>query len=333
MILAQAGQRPAPRPAPAAPSAPGGRGQWSTEPLDLAALKDFDADVKLKARALVYERYRLEDADLAARLASGALRTERVAGRLFGGEFQGSLALDANPAAPKVDTSFSLKGGDVARAVAAFAGKDQATGKIALDAKLTTAGSSVAAMVGALNGSGSLALTGVDARGGAEGSALAGVLGLVKSLGQVGGLLAGRPGGGAADVTATFAIERGVARTADAKLVSGFGNGHAKGNVDLPRWTIDMAGEIQMAQNVLTQALDKRGRTTQPIPFSIAGALDAPSVKIDTGKAGGVAIPGTDKLLRRPGDPAPTQQQQQQQQPQQQQQKVRPQDLLRGILR
>ncbi|MEK7820037.1 MAG: hypothetical protein AAB543_02905, partial [Pseudomonadota bacterium] len=137
-----------------------------------------------------------------------------------------------------------------------------------------------------------------------------------------------------------------------AKLASGFGNGQAKGSVDLPRWAIDVAGELQLAQTVLTQALDKRGRTAQPIPFSIVGALDAPTVKIDTSKMpGGLPIPGADRLLKKKGvgdvlqgiiggqpDQAPSQQQppqQQQQQPppQQPQQKVRPQDLLRGILR
>lgn len=347
VVLAQAGQRPAVR--PVAPSfSPSARGRWSTEPLDLAALKNFDADVKLKARALVYERYRLEEADLAARLNAGALRTERAVGKLFGGDFQGALAVDANPSAPRVDASFALRNGDVARAVAALTGQQTASGKIALEAKLATAGASVAAMIGALGGSGSLALHQIDAKGRAEGSALAGALGLVRGLGEIGGLLSGRPGGGgAADVTAAFVVNRGVARTNDAKLVSGFGNGQAKGSVDLPRWAIDVAGEIQLAQNVLTQALDKRGRTAQPIPFTIAGALDAPTVKIDTSKMpGGLPVPGADRLLKKKGvgdvlqgiiggqpDQAPPQQQQQPPQQQQQQQKIRPQDLLRGILR
>lgn len=351
VVLAQAGQRPSVRPVAPSSSSPGARGRWSTEPLDLAALKDFDAEVKLKANALVYERYRLEAADLAARLNAGALRTERAVGRLFGGDFQGALAVDANPSAPRVDASFALKNGDIGRAVAALTGQQTASGKIALEAKLVTAGNSVAAMIGALNGSGSLALHQIDAKGRSEGSALAGALGLVRGLGEIGGLLSGRPGGGTtADVTATFAVDRGVARTNDVKLVSGFGNGQAKGSVDLPRWAIDMAGEIQLAQNVLTQALDKRGRTAQPIPFSIVGALDAPTVKIDTSKMpGGLPIPGADRLLKKKGvgdvlqgiiggqpDQAPPPKQQQQQPPpqqQQQQQKVRPQDLLRGILR
>jgi len=350
-ILAQARQGTPARPAP--PSAPA-RGEWSTEPLDLAALKTFDADVKLKARALVHDRYRLEDADIAARLDAGALRTERLTGRLFGGDFQGALGVDAkNATAPRIDASFALKGGDVASAVRAFTGETSASGRIALDAKLTAAGGSVAAMVGSLGGSGSVALTGLDVKGGAKGSALAGALDLVKAVGDLGGMLAGRAGGGQADVTGTFAIDRGIARSSDLRLISGFGNGAARGGIDLPRWQIDVAGEIQLAQNVLTQILDKSGRAAQPVPFSVVGSLDAPTVRLDTSKLpGGLPIPGADRLLKKPGvgevlqgiiggqppsqqQPQQQQQQQQQQQPPQQQQQkpLRPQDLLRGILR
>ena len=343
IILAQARQpttpaRPAPPPAT-------GRGAWPTEPLDLSALKELDADVKLKAKTLAYDKYRIEDADIAARLDSGSLRTERLAGRLFGGDFQGAVVLNAqSAAAPRLDASFTLKEGDVAQAVRAFTGEASAAGRIAMDAKLATAGGSVAAMVGALNGSGSVALTRLDAKGGARGSALAGALDLVKALGELGGALSGRAGGSQADVTGHFTIERGVARSSDLKLVSGFGNGQARGSVDLPRWHIDLVGEIQLAQNLLTQILDKSGRTAQPVPFTVIGALDAPTVKLDTSKLpSGLPIPGADKLLKKPGvgevlqgiigGQPPQQQPQQPQQPPQKQQPVRPQDLLRGILR
>lgn len=354
-ILAQARQgqpsqtRPGQAPArPAAPSATG-RGRWPTEPLDLSALKELDADVKLKAKTLAYDKYRLEDADIAARLEAGSLRTERLAGRLFGGDFQGTLALNAQSAtAPRVDASFALKEGDVAHAVRAFTGETSASGRVALDARLAAAGGSVAAMIASLNGSGSVALTRLDTKAGARGSALAGALDLVKALGELGGALSGRAGSGQADVTGSFTVERGIARSTDLKLVSGFGNGQARGSVDLPRWRVDVAGEIQLAQNLLTRILDKSGRTAQPLPFSVVGALDAPTVKLDTSKLpGGLPIPGADRLLKKPGvgdvlqgilGGQPPQQQPQQPSPQQQQQQqkpqpLRPQDLLRGILR
>ncbi|MSO85549.1 MAG: AsmA family protein [Rhodospirillales bacterium] len=344
VILAQVRQ---PTPARPAPPPATGRGSWPTEPLDFSALKEMDADVKLKAKTLAYDKYRIEDADIAARLDAGSLRTERLAGRLFGGDFQGALALNAqSAAAPRFDASFALKEGDVAAAVHAFTGEASATGRIAMDAKLAAAGGSVAAMVGSLGGSGSVALTRLDVKGGGKGSALAGALDLVKALGELGGALSGRPGGSQADVTGSFTLERGVARSSDLKLASGFGNGQARGTVDLPRWHIDMAGEIQLAQNVLTQILDRSGRAAQPVPFTVVGALDAPTVKLDTSKLpGGLPISGVDKLLKKPGvgdvlqgiiggqPPQQPQQPQQQQQPAQKQQPVRPQDLLRGILR
>ncbi|MCC7016825.1 MAG: AsmA family protein [Rhodospirillales bacterium] len=354
-ILAEARQgqpaqtRPGQAPARSAAPSATGRGQWPTEPLDLSALRELDADVKLKAKTLAYDKYRLEDADVAARLEAGSLRAERLAGRLFGGDFQGTLALNAQSAtAPRVDASFAIKEGDVGHAVRAFTGEASASGRVALDARLAAAGGSVAAMVASLNGSGSVALTRLDTKAGARGSALAGALDLVKALGELGGALSGRAGGGQADVTGSFTVERGIARSNDLKLVSGFGNGQARGSVDLPRWHLDVAGEIQLAQNLLTRILDKSGRTAQPLPFSVVGALDAPTVKLDTSKLpGGLPIPGADRLLKKPGvgdvlqgiiGGQPPQQQPQQPSPQQQQQQqkpqpLRPQDLLRGILR
>jgi uncharacterized protein involved in outer membrane biogenesis len=354
IILAQARQGPPAQPRPAPTPSTTGRGRWTTEPIDLALLKDFDADVKLKAKMLAYDRYRMEDADVAARLDAGALKTERLAGRLFGGDFQGALGLNAQSAtAPRIEAAFALKDGDVASAVRAFTGEAGGAGRMALEAKLTTTGGNVAAMVESLNGSGSIALTRLDVASGARGSALAGALDLVRALGELGGALSGRAGGGQADVTGTFTLERGIARSSDLRLASGFGNGQARGSVDLARWQIDMAGEIQLAQNLLTQILDKSGRTAQPVPFSVAGALGAPTVRLDTSKLpGGLSIPGADRLLKKPGvgdvlqgiiggqppsqQPPSQQPQQQPQQPQQQppqQQPIRPQDLLRGILR
>lgn len=334
--------------------APPKRGQWSADPIDLAALRGIDADAKLKAKSLIVDRYRLTNADLAAVLANGVLRADKVTGTLFGGALSGNLALDAR-AAPKIDAAFALKDADIGQAVVAFVGEQAASGRLALDAKLASSGGSVAALVGALGGSGSLALTGVETRGGAQGSALAGALGLVGGLAQIGGALGGGKQGASADITGTFSIERGLATSNDLKLASAIANGQAKGSVDLPGWSMDVAGELQLAPNLLTAALDRSGRSAQPIPFQLKGPLDAPNVRLDTSRMpGGLPIPGADKLLKKkgvgdvlkgvlgvpggtqqaPSQAPPTPQQQQQQQPQQPaQKKIRPEDILKGLFR
>lgn len=342
------------RAAPTSPP-PARRGQWPTDPIDLSALKAFDADVKLKATALAFDKYRLENADLAAQLANGVLKAERVAGVLFGGALQGTAAVDAG-ATPKINAAVALKDADVGKAVQAFAGQAAASGRMSMDLTLATAGGNVAAMVSGLNGNGVVALNRLDVSGAGQGSALAGALGLVASLNQLGSALGGPKGRGTqADITGTFTIDKGVARSTDLKLASGLGNGQAQGTVDLPRWGIDVNGQIQLAPNLLTQLVDKRAQAPQPVPFQVSGVLDAPTVKLDVSKLpAGLPIPGADRLLKKKGvgkalegilgvpsgqETTPTQPQaqptqpQQPQQPQQQQRRVRPEDLLKGLFR
>lgn len=331
------------------------RGQWSADPIDLSALKTFDADIQIKAKAIAFDKYRVDDADVAFQLASAIMKTERLKGRLFGGALDGSLQLDANQA-PKTDAVVSLKNADVGQAVKAFTGQAAATGQINMDLKLATAGKSVKDMVGALGGNGAVAMTRLDVRGAAKGSALAGALDLVASLGKLGSSLGGKQGGALADISGTFQIEKGIARTEDIKLASGFGNGQAKGTVDLPAWTIDMAGQIDLEKNALNVLLDRKGKVPDKVPFQVKGPLDAPNVKIESAGlavGGAAAIPGVDKLLKKKGvgdvlqgimgggQPAPQQQPPAQEQPQQQQQqqppaekkKIRPEDLLKGLFR
>ncbi len=176
-----------------------------------------------------------------------------------------------------------------------------------MDLRLATTGRSVADMVRTLGGNGSLAMRGLKVQADARGTALAGALNLVAGLNRLGGALGGRKGGkGLADITGTFKIERGVARSEDMRLVSDVGTGGARGSVDLPDWFIDVDGEMRLAENVVTALLSratKTAQTAQVVPFRIKGPLDAPDIKLDMSSLQGVGlrIPGAEKLLRKKG--------------------------------
>jgi len=118
--------------------------------------------------------------------------------------------------------------------------------------------------------------------------------------------LAGK-GGGLADVTGSFLIERGIARTQDLKLVSNLSNGAARGSVDLVNWTLDVDGQLTMAQNLLTRLLASKVRLPQQVPFKLKGPLDAPKVTLLRGSTSGAQPDGStgiktlDKLLDKNG--------------------------------
>jgi len=340
--------------------------RWSREPVDLSALQALDATVKLRSDAITYQAYTVENADIQANLTGGVLTAERVAGALFGGPLVAAARVDAT-AVPRISANVKLDGADVRRATIAATGKPMASGRMTLNTELTTAGGSVADWVSSLNGAGSVALTQVDVAAAARGSALAPLLGLFQGLGQLGSVLAGGTASRRADITGSYRITNGVARSNDLRLAYYLGNGAAAGTVDLPAWQLDVAGEVKLAQNVLTGLLGRAtgGGVPDTVPFQIRGPLDAPNVNIETKglAAGGLPIPGLDKLGEKTGiggvlnklipgatggsgSSAPSSQPQtapapgtqlppppSTQQQQQQQKTLTPQDLLKGLFK
>lgn len=280
--------------------------RWSRDPIDLSALKTFDAALTLNAAAIMYRKYRLQNADLAATVADGVLTAERLSGVVFGGALQANARVDA-ASPPRIQAVLSLRNVDVSEAGRAVSGKGVASGRMDMDLRLATTGRSVADMVRSLGGNGSLAMRGLEVQADAKGTALAGALNLVAGLNRLGDALGGRKRGKElADITGTFKIERGVARSEDMRLVSNVGTGRARGSVDLPDWLIDVDGEMRLSENVVTALLSgatKTAQTAQVVPFRIKGPLDAPNIKLDmSGLQGvGLRIPGVEKLLRKKG--------------------------------
>ena len=274
--------------------------RWSREPLDLSALKSVDADIKLRAEALIYGNYTIDKADLAVRLDGGRLRLDRFAGGLFGGAVKASGSVAAT-APPVLDTTLSLQNLDVAKGLLAAIEESPASGRGGLELTLKTSGFTVSDMIAALEGRGGLSLAGLDVRKGAgKGTPLSAALGLVASLNSLSTL--GRDKG-RTDIGGSFEMRQGVARSNDLALSSGLGKGRASGSVDLPRWLIDVDGQVALSENVLGLIVNKGKPVSATLPFSVRGDLDAPRVKLDMSglQGGGLVIPGLDKALKKKG--------------------------------
>ena len=105
-----------------------------------------------------------------------------------------------------------------------------------------------------------------------------------------------------ASVRGSFKITNGIATTHDLKLTSVVGNGKATGGVHLPTRTIDINGQLVLAENPLMKIFKAKVReASNVIPFSIKGPLKNPRVRIDTKTAlnRGLRIPKADNLLRK----------------------------------
>jgi AsmA protein len=272
------------------------RGQWPTTPLDLSALNALDADVTLAAPIIIYGRYLAEKANIGASLKNGVLDVNRLTATLFGGALDGKLRAAA--AGNQIGASATVKALNVEDALKAVTGEAAANGRMDAAFDITGGGPSVAAIISSLGGNGNFQLSGMDVRKATSGSLLSGLLGLFTSLNQLGG---GNTNDAAA-VGASFTVQRGIATTRDLKLSSAFGNGGAAGSIDLPNWTIDLKGEVKLAESMLMRLLKAKVRESRnAVPFAITGSLEAPNVKVDTGAAlgAGVPIPGADALLNK----------------------------------
>jgi uncharacterized protein involved in outer membrane biogenesis len=278
-------------------------GRWPTDPIDFSALKIFDADIKMKSTSLTYGNYTINNADIKTRVDDGVLQVEKLNGRLFGGVIDAKATVRA--ASPStIETTLSLQNLNVASGLKAVIGESPAAGKAGMNIKLASSGYTVSDLVAALAGNGAIALKGLDVAKGGKGTALSAALGLVAGLNSLGGNLTGKKAGaGLADINGTFNVNKGIATSNDLTLVSSMGNGRAQGNVDLSRWLIDVAGQVEMSQNFLGMVLNKGNTAPSLLPFSIKGNLNAPNVKLDTSKiqGAGLPIPGLDKVLKKKG--------------------------------
>ncbi|MBT3660648.1 MAG: AsmA family protein [Rhodospirillaceae bacterium] len=294
------------RPVTQSPAAPGSPlrqhaaakiSRWPKDKIDLSVLNEFDADITFEAPAIIYERYLFEKPDVAATLKNGTLKTSRLSTQTFGGSLGGSAEVTAG-GRHQVKTHLKAENIDISQSLTAITGEAMANGRMNLDFDVNTTGQSVFDFVGGLGGVGSVNLSDVDVRKAGKGTMMAGLLGLLTSLNRLGGAKADDR----AAMSANFDIKNGVAETSNLKLTSAYGNGTAAGNINLPNWTIDMGGKVELAQSTLTKILRAKVRESrQAVPFAIKGPLDAPNVKVDTGAllGAGIPIPGADALLNK----------------------------------
>lgn len=272
---------------------------WPDDPLDLSALNGLNGDFRIQSDAINYQSYHLKEAEVIATLNDGILKADRITALMFGGRVNVKGLLNAQQV-PSVDATVSFENASISNMLSALLGTPTAAGVFTFETALNANGSSVADMVAALDGGGSFALKGLDVQGSAKGTAFAGVLGLVQSFGQLGAGLTGKSADGLADATGSFSLNDGIAQIGDFKLMSGFGNGSATGTIDLSRWQMDISGAMKMAQNLLGELLTQKAGIPLDLPFRVSGALDSPTVTLETASlgsgGGGSVLPGLDKL-------------------------------------
>ena len=249
--------------------------RWSRDPIDTAWMKSFDADLTIKAKSITQNMWKLNDANLAFKLADGVLTLDDVSAGLFGGHasINGVIKSGAGAKDPlSINAQMKADSVNAQELMSAVMGKVSyvLSGTLSkVDVSVNAMGSSAANLIQTLGGNGAMngkdiTVTGVDivALSNAAG-------GSYKPLDRLGAL---SKSVGSSNQTkfdtfdSEFTIENGIVNLKKTMFDNTDASMNTTGNVNLPAWTLNLTNKLTMKSN-----------EAEPITFTINGSLDNPA--------------------------------------------------------
>ncbi len=248
---------------------------WSKAPLDLSGLRLADAAVDLSAAVLVYDNLRVKDPRLGIALKEGVLELSKLSGSLFGGTFDATAKLaDHKPATMR--GKLVVRGANIRKALFASSGFDLGDGNLDFDVDLKTSGNSEHALVSALHG-----LANIRVKDGlAKGFDLDAVSARLNNLNGPEaflGLLDSALSGGETrfkELRGKVRVVNGIAQMEDMRMEAKSGTADLSGNVNLPKWNMDLRADFHLASEPGAPVF----------AMLLRGPLDAPHRRFDTKK-------------------------------------------------
>lgn len=269
--------------------------RWSHDDLGLQALRNLVATVAVQAEAVQVQGFSLKAVDGAFQIQNGILSLEKGNLSLWSGRIESQGTLDANNQG-SLAGQVKAQNIDLAQALRGLGLAPYATGQGSFTTTVTATGQTQAQWVQSLAGTVSSRLDNVRAdEAGTKGS-------VFDLLSFVSTLSGADPRKSVASVHLQGPIQNGVLTLEQADLRSQIANADASGQVNLPAWTLDVAGNLNVQQNLLLGLLAQKGKVKSEYPFAFSGPLDAPNVKLDSGginSGGGLVIPLSDDLEKK----------------------------------
>jgi AsmA protein len=249
---------------------------WSDEKIDFSGLRSVTAKLKLSTGQLIYNNITISNATLQATVARGKLNATLARFQLYGGAGAAALDVDASGKIATQRVRLSLAKFDAYPFLKDSTGFQSIEGTGAISLDLTASGASQRAMVSGLNGAAKLEFTDGAIRG----------INIAKTMrGLTTGILSGWQENAAektdfATLGASFKIARGLAQTADLKLVGPLVRMAGAGTVDLPGRALKFRVDPQIVASLEGQGgnADLQGLG---VPIVIAGPWDRPSIYPD----------------------------------------------------
>ncbi len=259
-----------------APGAPQVRG-WSKRAFDLSGLRSVDANVKLTAGTILYRQIRTGQSALTAALKNGVLTADLTRFALYSGTGVGRVTVNGARKTPAMAAVFNLNGVSALPFLTDAADFDWISGRANIELKVSGAGRSQKAMMQDLQGAARVAF----ADGAIEGINIPAMVRGLKQGKIDGWKRADREKTDFSQLSASFVIQKGVARNKDLQLIGPLVRMTGEGDIDLGRERIDYTALPRLVANLQGQgAVDdpKRGLL---IPVRITGPLADPKIVPD----------------------------------------------------
>ncbi|MGE5267632.1 MAG: AsmA family protein, partial [Deltaproteobacteria bacterium] len=255
------------------------RSGWSEEPYDFSDLTLIDADARINVGRLFYKEIKIGQSIVALALKGGVLKVDFTDIQLYGGRGKGLVAIDAtDPVLPRMTTNVAFDGVEGLPLLRDAAGLDWLSGKAKIVAGVTGQGRNQAAIMNSLGGSADIsykdgAIIGIN------------IPGLLRNIGQ--GKLSGLSSAPTektdfSEMTSSWAINNGVARNSDLKLVGPLIRVTGEGAVKLGERTIDYTLKTKIVADARGQGgpIDIGGLE---VPLKIKGPWEKPQFAPDVG--------------------------------------------------
>ncbi|WP_341890108.1 AsmA family protein [Variovorax sp. YR752] len=243
-------------------------------PVDLSGLRTLNANVTLRAGALAFRQYRLADARVEAQLDNGMLKVPVLQARAWGGTLDANALADAR--ANRIAVKAVASGVNVNALLKDVAAKDilEGTGRVNVD--VDTTGRSVGELRSRLRGTAALNVRDGAIKG----------INLAKSLRQAKAALSLRSDATEkarqtektdfSELSASFQIADGVARSNDLDMKSPFIRLGGDGAIDIGRGRIDYTARATVTSSATGQGgADLAALNGLTVPVRLTGPFEA----------------------------------------------------------
>ena len=248
--------------------------------LPMETLRGLNLDARLQLARLVYEKYRIDNPVVHLTAAGGQLRLTELNAQAFDGRIVGTGGLDVRGDVPGYTGNVDISGVSLQPLLMAVMDEDRLIGKGNVSANLSTQGKRVDQLKSALDGNAEFALRDGKVKGFDIGYMMR------RAQARIDGRTEPEPEELETDFTAitgTADIRNGVVTNDDLAGASPLLRVSGKGEVDLPRESID----YRLTATVVNTATGQDGKALEklksvPVPIRIGGTFDDPKVSLDT---------------------------------------------------